>query len=181
MIFPSSCMELSKLIHDWLYEFVTIHSWISWNYLNHYMDLDMNLSKVLNGFVYVVTWICQLCSMYFSPFAKQSQAEVWPRFQCFLKLLLSTKGVEWVNALGPLCLWHTVRQGVISGVQLSCTETRFGSALRQLNKVYYYAFSKSFMMVVVLLQLIFLNRTKSSSCPDLSSNRPFQELKNITI
>ena len=46
--------------------------------------------------------------MYFLPFAKQNQAEVWPRFQSLLKLLLWTKGVEWVkvlNALGPLCLW----------------------------------------------------------------------------
>ena len=33
-----------------------------------------------------------------------------------------------------------------------------------------------FMMVVVLFQLIFLNKTKSSSCRDLPPNRPFQEL-----
>ena len=32
-------------------------------------------------------------------------------------------------------------------------------------------------MVLVLFQLIFLNKTKSTSCPDLSPNRPFQELK----
>ena len=56
-----------------------------------------------------VTWICQSCFMYFSPFAKQNQAEVWSQFQCLLKLLLWTKGVEWVkvlNALDPLCLWQ---------------------------------------------------------------------------
>ena len=34
----------------------------------------------------------------------------------------------------------------------------------------------SFMMVLVLFQLIFLNKTKSTSCRDLSPNRPFQEL-----
>ena len=40
-----------------------------------------------------------------------------------------------------------------------------------------------FMMVLVLFQLIFLNntKTKSTSCRDLSPNRPFQELNNITI
>ena len=45
----------------------------------------------------------------FLPFAKQNQAEVWPRFQSLLKLLLWNKGVEWVkvlNALDPLCLWQ---------------------------------------------------------------------------
>ena len=47
--------------------------------------------------------------MYFLPAAKQNEAEVWPRFQSFLKLLLSPKGVDWVkvlNALGPSCLWQ---------------------------------------------------------------------------
>ena len=40
---------------------------------------------------------------------KLNQAEVWPRLQCLLKLLLSTKGVEWVkvlNSLDLLCLWQ---------------------------------------------------------------------------
>ena len=32
------------------------------------------------------------------------------------------------------------------------------------------------MMAVVLYQLIFLNKTKSSSCRDLPPNRPFQEM-----
>ena len=47
------------------------------------------------------------CSLYFSPFAKQNPAEVWPIFQSLLKLLLWTKGVEWVkvlNALGLSCI-----------------------------------------------------------------------------
>ena len=35
------------------------------------------------------------------------------------------------------------------------------------------------MMVVVLFQLIFLNKTKYSSCRDLSPNRPFQELLRL--
>ena len=72
--------------------------WIS---LSCYMDL----SKLLNWFVKVVTLICQSCSLYFLPFAKQNKAEVWQRCQRLLKLLLWTKGVEWVkvlNAFGPL-------------------------------------------------------------------------------
>ena len=36
----------------------------------------LNLSKLIHEFVQVVTWICQSCSMYFLPFAKQNQAEV---------------------------------------------------------------------------------------------------------
>ena len=36
----------------------------------------------------------------------------------------------------------------------------------------------SFMMVFVLFQLIFLNKIKSTTCRDLSPNRPFQELNN---
>ena len=39
----------------------------------------------------------------------------------------------------------------------------------------------SFMMVVVLFQLIFLNKTNYSSCRDLSPYRPFQELHNIQM
>ena len=72
-------------------------------------ELIHGLSKLLHGFVKVVMWICQSCSMYFSRFAKQNQAEVWPRVQSSLKLLLWTKGVEWVkavNALCLLCLWQ---------------------------------------------------------------------------
>ena len=49
----------------------------TWTYLICYMDL----SKMLNGFVKVVTWVCQSCSMYLSPFAKQNQAEVSPRLK----------------------------------------------------------------------------------------------------
>ena len=63
--------------------------------------------------------MCQSWSMYFSPFAKQNQAEVWPIFQSLLKLLLWNKVVKWVkllNALGrcafgnilPLCVSSAV-------------------------------------------------------------------------
>ena len=41
-------------------------------------------------------------------FAKQNRAEVGPRFQCLVKLLLGTKCVEWVkvhNVCGLLCLY----------------------------------------------------------------------------
>ena len=40
------------------------------------------------------------------PFTKQNQAEVWPRFQSLLKVLLWTRGVNGVNALnafGNVC------------------------------------------------------------------------------
>ena len=68
----------------------------------------------------VVVWICQNCHMYFSPFAKENQSEVWPRFQ-ILKLLLWTKVVEWVKVLNALpwtccsfgnvcCKWCQVKQ-----------------------------------------------------------------------
>ena len=60
-------------------------------------------------FVKVGPWICQKLFYVFWPFAKQNQAEFWPRFQRLLKPLLWTKGVEWVkvlNALGPLCPWQ---------------------------------------------------------------------------
>ena len=59
---------------------------------------------LLHGFVKVFTWIF---SRYFSHFS--NKAEVWPTFQSLLKLLLWTKGVEWVKilyVLGPLCLWQ---------------------------------------------------------------------------
>ena len=94
-------------------------TWISLSC--YYMDL----LKLIIGFLLVVMWICQSCyidliskvvtricqscSTFFSLFAKQNQAEVLPRFQSLLKLLLWNKVVEWVNvlnALGPLCLWQ---------------------------------------------------------------------------
>ena len=86
-------------------------------------------NKLLHGFCKVDTWISLSCHMYLSKdcytdfstvkkdllkldfqnfsmhlstFAKQNQAEVWPRFQSFLKLLLWTKGVEWVKVLNAL-------------------------------------------------------------------------------
>ena len=58
-----------------------------------------HISSDVHGFVTVVLCI----------FAKQNQAEVWPRFPTLLKLLLWTKVVEWLklrNALCPLCLWQ---------------------------------------------------------------------------
>ena len=67
-----------------------------WTSLGCYMDL----SKFIHGFLSNVIWICQICYMdvlkffygvcqscfmYFSPYAKQKQVEVWPRFQSLLK------------------------------------------------------------------------------------------------
>ena len=77
----------------------------------------MDLSKLLHGFDNVFSWICQSCSMYFSPFAKQNQDEVWPRFQSLLKLRLWTKGVEWIKALNAFagitskCIWARNKGG----------------------------------------------------------------------
>ena len=48
----------------------------------------MDLSKLILGFVKVDTWICLSCSMYFSPLAKQNQAEVdtWISLSCYMDL-----------------------------------------------------------------------------------------------
>ena len=45
--------------------------WLSWSSQSSLSTWwsDHLLSKSLNGFVKVVTWICQRCSVYFSPFA----------------------------------------------------------------------------------------------------------------
>ena len=72
-------------------------------------NLYMDFSRLFHWFVKVVTCFCQSCSMYFSFFAKQNQAEVWPRFQSLLKPLHWNKVFEWVMfsiALGPLCIWQ---------------------------------------------------------------------------
>ena len=70
---------------------------------------NWQFSKLPHSFFRGVTLIFQRCSMFFSPFAKGNQAEVWPRFENLLKLLLWNKVIEWVkvlNALGPLRLWQ---------------------------------------------------------------------------
>ena len=70
---------------------------------------------LLYGFVKIYTWICKILYLVkvvwyiFGPLPNKKQAEVRPRFQSLLKLLLWTKGVEWVKvlgswALGLLCL-----------------------------------------------------------------------------
>ena len=61
-----SCyIDFSKSLHG----FVKIDTWIS-------LICYMAVSKLPYGFVKLVTWIGQSCFMYFSPFAKQNQAEV---------------------------------------------------------------------------------------------------------
>ena len=106
-----------------LVEFRTNY-WICPNWYMDFSKLLMILSKLIHGFLWVVTWIfkdatlnwlkllhgfviCQSCSLYFSHFATRNQAEVWSRFQRLLKLLLWAKCVGWVkvlNTLGLLCL-----------------------------------------------------------------------------
>ena len=101
-------MDLSKLTHGFL--------WV----------VTCFFSKLLHGFVKVVKWIWQnciaelspnhttsggvlfsagvlYCSIYFSPLARQNQADAWPRFQYLVNLLPWTTAVEWVKALlGPV-------------------------------------------------------------------------------
>ena len=60
------------------------------------ISLSPVAATMLHGFVKAVAWICQCCSMYFYPFAKQNQAEVWPRFQILLKPLFWIRGV-WIR------------------------------------------------------------------------------------
>ena len=89
-------MDLSKLLYVYLllHGFVKIDTWIS---LSWYMDFK------------VAAWICQSCFMYFLLLVNWNQTQVWPIYQSLLKLLLWTKGVEWVKvliALGLLCLWQ---------------------------------------------------------------------------
>ena len=61
----------------------------------------------------IAAWICLSCyidlSMLFYVFLALCQTKPSWRFQSLLKLLLWTKGVEWVkvhNVLGPLCPWQ---------------------------------------------------------------------------
>ena len=49
--------------------FVKVDTWIS-------LDCYMDLSKLVQLFDKVVTWICQSCSLFILPFAEQNQAEV---------------------------------------------------------------------------------------------------------
>jgi len=57
----------------------------------------MDFAKLLHGFVKFVVWICQICSVdlsklfFFSPFAKENQAEVWSTFWSSLTGLKSSK------------------------------------------------------------------------------------------
>ena len=62
------------------------------------LNCHMDLSKLLFGFVKVVTWIC-LWKLFCISCPLPDQAEVWPWFQSLLKLLLWTKGVEWLKVL----------------------------------------------------------------------------------
>ena len=74
-----------------------------------FFKLLHELVKLIHGFLKVAARIRQSCSLHFSLFAKQNQAEVWPRVQSLLKLLLWPMDVDWVNVLnasGQLCLWR---------------------------------------------------------------------------
>ena len=67
---------------------------VKWIWLNWYMDLKKFL-------------FCQNCLI------NKKKAEVRPRLESLLKLLLWTKRVEWLKVLyilGPLCLWQCFLQ-----------------------------------------------------------------------
>ena len=123
-------------------DFLWVVTWICQNWCMDFSELLQELSKMIHGFFWVVTWNCQnwymdllkllrgfvpcICSMYFSPFAKQNQAEVLPRFQSLLKLMLWTKGADWakvINALRTLCLWKCFSSKLL-------TRTCFGIILK---------------------------------------------------
>ena len=64
-------------------QIVGFYKVVRWNSLSY-----MDLSNFLYGFVKFFTWICQTCCMFFSPFVKQNEAEVW---SMFWSLLISLK------------------------------------------------------------------------------------------
>ena len=65
-------------IHDW---FLCKPSPIIALPLSTFVEsCQLDLSDFFYGFVKVITCICQVENMYFSPSAKQNQTEVWQRF-----------------------------------------------------------------------------------------------------
>ena len=81
-----------------------LNCWIFQSNLMHFFKFLHEFVKLIHVFLKVVTWIRQSCSLHFSLFAKQNQAEVWPRCKacwsfCFdLKILIeSTSSMPWVN------------------------------------------------------------------------------------
>ena len=91
--FPKKCKMATNLTR-WIFQ-----NGCAWNW---YMDFFLAIWICLSSFMDL-----SMLLYFFLPFSKQNQAELWPRFQSFLKLLLWTKVVEWVkvlNALGPMCL-----------------------------------------------------------------------------
>ena len=86
--------------------------WISFIFIGPKSNHCFALSLICYN-CYIDLYLC----LYFSPFAKQNQAEVWPRFQSLLKLLIWTKDVECVkvlDSLGPSCLWQWLRDHSLS-------------------------------------------------------------------
>ena len=86
--------------------------WISFIFIGPKSNHCFALSPICYN-CYIDLYLC----LYFSPFAKQNQAEVWPRFQSLLKLLIWTKDVECVkvlDSLGPSCLWQWLRDHSLS-------------------------------------------------------------------
>ena len=85
-------MDLSKFLHGLFQIDTWIFKDVTWIWIGCYMDL---LNK--HGFVKVV--------LFFLPFAKQNQTEVWPRL--LLKLLLWTKGqsTQCLGSIVPLAMF----------------------------------------------------------------------------
>ena len=95
----------------------------------------MDLSKLLHGFVKVEAWFCWSCSSYFSLFAKQNQAEVWPRFQSLLfelNVLIESKYSKcWVRVV-PLAMFHIGHQ---RSHILNCSEKSTWEQRQKINKL----------------------------------------------
>ena len=86
---------------------------------HEFICFDMDLSKTLYGFLEVVAWVYRVVYLFLA-ICQKKLADLWPRFQSWLKLLLWTKCVDWVkafNASGPLCLcqcFHSVTEFLCS-------------------------------------------------------------------
>ena len=65
---------------------------------------NMNVLKLWHVFVKIITWNCQSCDIYFSPFTKQDQDEAWLGFSfSLIGLKNSTEFKDSINAFLVFC------------------------------------------------------------------------------
>ena len=111
-----------SIIESWMFQFLSdpgpiiVYLWHCWNQVEAkvFPKCYTDFSKLTHGFVKIVVWICQDCHMYFLPFAKPKQAEVWRFLQavtwidqnCYMYLVLSAKPNQaevWLRFLNHHC------------------------------------------------------------------------------